>query len=135
MITAMDPIDFIKKWRKREGLSQKDVADAIGISKGAVGDFECGRRSSPRFCLMFSVMLSEFDRMMFFDLVAIHYAENKERYLETQAAFDELRKRGKLHEINKDDINLLRARGLKIDADFGTWVRDGKKRKRRKRGA
>lgn len=83
---------------------------------------------------MFSVMLSEFDRMMFFDLVAMHYAENKDRYLESQAVFDELRKRGKLHEINKDDINLLRARGLKVDAEFGTWVKDGKKRKRRKRG-
>lgn len=132
MITAANPIDFIKKWRKREGLSQADVAASLGVSTGTVGDFESGRRDSPRFCLQFSVMLSEFDRMIFFDLVAMHYAENKQRYLEVQEMFNELRKRGKLHEIDKDDITLLRANGVKIDSEFGKWVKDGKIRKRKR---
>lgn len=133
MIIASTPVEFIKKWRKREGLTQADVAKALCISNGTIGDFERGRRTSPRFCFWFSVLLSEFDRLMFFDLVALHYSEDRETYKKVQQVFNELRERGKLHQIGKDDITMLRAKGLKVESQQGKWKRDGKIRKRNKK--
>lgn len=133
MIVAKDPIDFLKKWRKQEKISQAQLAKMIGVSNGMVGDFERGRRDSPRFCLLVSVLLTEYERLMFFDLVAMHYAENKEQYQEMNRTFEEIKRRGKLHQINKNDISFLRAMGHKIDSTDDEWKRERKPRKKRKK--
>lgn len=133
MIIASDPIDFLKKWRKREMISQKSLAGMLGVSVGTVGDFESGRRDSARFCLLVSILMTDSDRLHFFDLTAIHYSENKKEYLEMQAAFDELKRRGKLHEINQDDMAILRANGYRVDSIRGKWTKPrGPRRKQRK---
>lgn len=114
-------------------ISQKALAGMLGVSVGTVGDFESGRRSSARFCMLVSVLMSDSDRLHFFDLVAIHYSENKKEYMEMQSAFDELRRRGKLHEINQDDIAILRANGYRVDSINCKWTKPrGPRRKKRK---
>ena len=36
--------DILKELRKEKGLSQKDVADAIGVTRGAYANYEQGTR-------------------------------------------------------------------------------------------
>ena len=40
--------DKLKTLRKAKGMTQQDVADAIGISRGTIAGYEIGRRT-PRF--------------------------------------------------------------------------------------
>lgn len=36
--------EILKELRKEKGLSQKEVADAIGVTRGAYGNYEQGTR-------------------------------------------------------------------------------------------
>ena len=42
-----DPGRTIRKWREEFGLSQNQLADAMGVSHSVVSDYESGRRKSP----------------------------------------------------------------------------------------
>ena len=42
-----DPGKTIRKWREEFGLSQHQLADAMGVSHSVVSDYESGRRKSP----------------------------------------------------------------------------------------
>lgn len=42
-----DPGKAIRKWREEFGLSQHQLADAMGISHSVISDYESGRRKSP----------------------------------------------------------------------------------------
>lgn len=42
-----DPGRTIRKWREEFGLSQHQLADAMGVSHSVVSDYESGRRKSP----------------------------------------------------------------------------------------
>ena len=42
-----DPGRTIRKWREEFGLSQHQLADAMGVSHSVVSDYESGRRRSP----------------------------------------------------------------------------------------
>ena len=42
-----DPGKTIRKWREEFGLSQNQLADAMGVSHSVVSDYESGRRKSP----------------------------------------------------------------------------------------
>ena len=42
-----EPGQTIRKWREEFGLSQKVLADAMGMSHSVISDYESGRRKSP----------------------------------------------------------------------------------------
>ena len=42
-----DPGKTIRKWREEFGISQHQLADAIGMSHSVISDYESGRRKSP----------------------------------------------------------------------------------------
>ena len=42
-----DPGRTIRKWREEFGLSQHQLAEAMGVSHSVVSDYESGRRKSP----------------------------------------------------------------------------------------
>jgi putative transcriptional regulator len=42
-----DPGKTIRKWREEFGLSQHQLADAMGVSHSVISDYESGRRKSP----------------------------------------------------------------------------------------
>ena len=42
-----DPGKTIRKWREEFGLSQHQLAEALGVSHSVVSDYESGRRKSP----------------------------------------------------------------------------------------
>lgn len=44
---SADPGKAIRKWREEFGLSQHQLADAMGISNSVISDYESGRRKSP----------------------------------------------------------------------------------------
>lgn len=44
---ASDPSRIIRKWREEFGLSQHQLADAMGVSHSVISDYESGRRKSP----------------------------------------------------------------------------------------
>lgn len=44
---SSDPGRTIRKWREEFGLSQHQLADAMGVSHSVVSDYESGRRKSP----------------------------------------------------------------------------------------
>jgi putative transcriptional regulator len=44
---SADPGKAIRKWREEFGLSQHELADAMGISHSVISDYESGRRKSP----------------------------------------------------------------------------------------
>lgn len=45
----------IKEAREKKGLSQVKLAEALGISKGAIGNYECDK-SSPKDSILFKLM-------------------------------------------------------------------------------
>lgn len=44
---SSDPGKTIRKWREEFGISQHQLADAMGVSHSVVSDYESGRRKSP----------------------------------------------------------------------------------------
>lgn len=44
---AAEPGKAIRKWREEFGLSQYELADAMGVSHSVISDYESGRRKSP----------------------------------------------------------------------------------------
>ncbi|MFA6805586.1 MAG: helix-turn-helix domain-containing protein [Candidatus Methanomethylophilaceae archaeon] len=44
---SQDPGKAIRKWREEFGLSQHELAEAMGISHSVISDYESGRRKSP----------------------------------------------------------------------------------------
>ena len=44
---AAEPGKTIRKWREEFGLSQYELADAMGVSHSVISDYESGRRKSP----------------------------------------------------------------------------------------
>ena len=42
-----DPGMTIRKWREEFGLSQHQLAEAMGVSHSVISDYESGRRRSP----------------------------------------------------------------------------------------
>ena len=44
---SSEPGKAIRKWREEFGISQHQLADAIGMSHSVVSDYESGRRKSP----------------------------------------------------------------------------------------
>ena len=44
---SSNPGRTIKKWREEFGLSQHQLADAMGVSHSVISDYESGRRKSP----------------------------------------------------------------------------------------
>ncbi len=44
---SSDPGKTIRKWREEFGVSQHQLADAMGISHSVISDYESGRRKSP----------------------------------------------------------------------------------------
>ena len=44
---AVEPGKTIRKWREEFGVSQYELADAMGVSHSVISDYESGRRKSP----------------------------------------------------------------------------------------
>ena len=44
---SADPGKAIRKWREEFGISQYELADAMGVSHSVISDYESGRRKSP----------------------------------------------------------------------------------------
>ena len=44
---AAEPGKAIRKWREEFGISQYELADAMGVSHSVISDYESGRRKSP----------------------------------------------------------------------------------------
>ena len=44
---AAEPGKTIRKWREEFGLSQNQLAEAMGVSHSVISDYESGRRKSP----------------------------------------------------------------------------------------
>lgn len=44
---SSDPGKTVRKWREEFGISQHQLAEAIGISHSVISDYESGRRKSP----------------------------------------------------------------------------------------
>ena len=42
-----EPGRAIRKWREEFGISQYELADAMGVSHSVISDYESGRRKSP----------------------------------------------------------------------------------------
>lgn len=47
IVLADTPSNILKKWRNIFKISQKDLADELGITSSVVSDYELGRRKSP----------------------------------------------------------------------------------------
>jgi putative transcriptional regulator len=47
IVLSSEPGKVIKKWREEFGVTQNQLADAIGISHSVISDYESGRRKSP----------------------------------------------------------------------------------------
>ena len=47
IVLAAEPGKTIRKWREEFGVSQYQLADAMGVSHSVVSDYESGRRKSP----------------------------------------------------------------------------------------
>lgn len=47
MITGVETGELFRAWRESLGLTQEGMSEKSGISRGHIGDYECGR-SSPR---------------------------------------------------------------------------------------
>lgn len=45
MVNSLTIADKLRTLRKAKGYTQQDVADAVGISRAAIGGYEIGRRS------------------------------------------------------------------------------------------
>ncbi|MEM3586515.1 MAG: helix-turn-helix domain-containing protein [Candidatus Jordarchaeaceae archaeon] len=43
-----DPGKVMRKWREKFQISQKDLAEYLGVSPSVISDYESGRRTSPR---------------------------------------------------------------------------------------
>lgn len=47
-LAESDPGAVMKRWRERFQISQKDLAEHLGVSPSVISDYESGRRKSPR---------------------------------------------------------------------------------------
>ncbi len=47
-LAEQDPGYIMRKWRERFQISQKDLAEYLGVSPSVISDYESGRRRSPR---------------------------------------------------------------------------------------
>ena len=50
MVGAMNsqvPLDSLRQWRKRIGIRQSDLADALNVTRSLVGMWECGHAYPP----------------------------------------------------------------------------------------
>lgn len=115
MIVAKDPVDFFKQWRKKERISQIVVAKLVGIGLGTIGDFESRRRVTGTIAFKLSVLLTEFERLQFFDLMAVHFSEDKGVFLASNDALLKIRKRRALHDLTDNDVVMLRLAGVPIE--------------------
>jgi len=48
IILSDEPGKVMRKWRERFQVSQKDLAEYLGVSPSVISDYESGRRTSPR---------------------------------------------------------------------------------------
>lgn len=135
MLSVASPIDFVRSWRKREKLSQRDLAHQLGIGWARVGDFERGATMSLSFCVRFIAMLTEKEKLMFLDVLSDHMAVFKSAAAkQNSAAIKALRERNPLHELSDDDVYLTRLKGYRIEGSHRMKKRElGTIRKRRKK--
>jgi predicted transcriptional regulator len=46
-MNAPQPLDSLRQWRKRIGIRQSDLADALNVTRSLVGMWECGHAYPP----------------------------------------------------------------------------------------
>ena len=57
MVKTMEPNDF-KKWRKAQGYSQKDAAEALGLKRRMIQYYERGERDGDKVKIPLTVALA-----------------------------------------------------------------------------
>lgn len=134
MIPAATPIEFVVRWRKKQKLSQRNIASLLGVSRGRLADFESDRWPSVKFCLRFMSLLSDGEKLKFLDVMAEHYAVFHSSHSRmNELSIKALRNRRKLHEITEDDVKMVRLSGLKIEGETKLKKKEAKPRGPRKK--
>jgi len=133
MITPHSPVAFVKSWRKREKVSQRGLAGALGIGWARVGDFERGASISLKFCVRFMAMLTDREKLLFIDVLAEHLAVyDSHEGRKNEESLKELRARRPIHNVTDDDIKMVRLKGFKVLG--GAKLKEKSKERNRKRG-
>ena len=112
ILSRESPIAFVRSWRKREGYSQRDLAEALGIGRARVVEFESGVYIGIAFCIRFMAVLSDKEKLLHLDVLTEHMALFKTANAKVQdEAISALRKRGRLHELTDDDVYITKLNG------------------------
>lgn len=138
MIIAATSREFIRRWRKREGLTQKKLAALLGYTQSFVEKIECGQKlCGLRFSFRFMGLLNDQEKLQFLDLTMEWYEEVNPKYNPRRNQIDaikELRKRKRLSQITADDLALLKAQGVEIDGETKDLFKEKPVEKRKNRG-